>query len=174
MEAETSGFCLTLTVAFGSFIQAAGGRRDPPRPASRTDSDGGGERSAVLGGLSAWGRRLPGPHRALFGAGVELPLGSLDFSEPGLQRCLLSVVFGLLFFPPQLFFFLGSASVLQFILLSSAGVSEMGLCFCGLGTAGREEQHDGLLKPGVLLLRLELQQSLSSSQTSEVVEVLRV
>ena len=141
---------------------------------SRTDSDGGGERSAVLGGLSAWGRRLPGPHRALFGAGVELPLGSLDFSEPGLQRCLLSVVFGLLFFPPQLFFFLGSASVLQFILLSSAGVSEMRLCFCGLGTAGREEQHDGLLKPGVLLLRLELQQSLSSSQTSEVVEVLRV
>lgn len=48
----------------------------------------------------------------------------------------------------------------------------MGLCFCGLGTAGREEQHKGLLKPGVLLL--QLQQSLSSSQTSEVVEVLRV
>lgn len=174
LEAETSGFCLTLSVAFGSFIQAAGGRRDPPRPVSRTDSDGGGECSAVLGGLSAWGERLPGPHRALFGAGVELPLGSLDFSEPGLQRCLLSVVFGLLFFPPQLFFFLGSASVLQFILLSSAGVSEMGLCFCSLSTAGREEQHEGLLKPGVSLLRLELQQGLSSSQTGEVVEVLRV
>ena len=79
LEAETSGFCLTLSVAFGSFIQAAGGRRDPPRPVSRTDSDGGGERSAVLGGLSAWGERLPGPHRALFGA------GSPDFSEPGLQ-----------------------------------------------------------------------------------------
>lgn len=107
LEAETSGFCLTLSVAFGSFIQAAGGRRDPPRPVSRTDSDGGGERSAVLGGLSAWGRRLPGPHRALFGAGVELPLGSLDFSEPGLQRCLLSVVFGLLFslHNPPFFFY---------------------------------------------------------------------
>lgn len=120
LEAETSGFCLTLSVAFGSFIQAAGGRRDPPRPVSRTDSDGGGERSAVLGGLSAWGERLPGPHCALFGAGVELPLGSLDFSEPGLQRCLLSVVFGLLFFPPQPpLFFIVSASVCSALISGS-------------------------------------------------------